>query len=145
MTRDEFVVLFREATEASVEFARRYVENELPSAVRFHVLLNQSSDKSHSTYPGDEGRELTCLAEKNAVNVLFRDGRCPAWIDVVVEAVSTRETRVRLRCCGRFVNSPQQMYYTRQGTGPFGIKGPNVPVDFKDRVKFPLPVVQPCG
>ena len=88
MTRTEFNNLLRKATAASIDFARRYVENDLPAAVRFHVLLNQSYDADATAeervYPEDNGREYSCLREDQVVDEIFRDGRCPEWIDVHV-------------------------------------------------------------
>lgn len=145
MTRSEFNDLLRKATAASVNFARRYVENDLPEAVRFRVLLNQSADNPAETavrmYPEDVGREFSGLSEEEVCNLLLRDGRCPQWVDVSVEAQSPTDTRVCLRCCGRFTDDTQRMYYSGGGMGPFGIKSPGLPLDFKEGTKFRVPMV----
>jgi hypothetical protein len=133
MTRSEFLCLLTKATAASVDFARRFVENELPESVRFHVLLNQE----------DDGREFSFLSSETVADVLVRDGRCPEWIDVAVEAQGDHQTLVRLLCCGRFTGDESRMYYARQGTGPFGIKSPNLPIDYVEGMRFRLPKVQP--
>lgn len=149
MTRSEFMSLLAKATNASVDFARRYVENDLPETVRFHVLLNQSYDGNAGAddrvYPKDDGCELPSVTPDGVADALVRDGRCPEWIDVAVEAEGSDHTLMRLLCCGRYTNDESRMYYTRQGTGPFGIKSPNVPFGYAEGSKFRIPKVQPCA
>jgi hypothetical protein len=147
MTRSEFICLLTKATAASLDFARRFVENELPESVRFHVLLNQSYDghakADERVYPEDDGRELPFLSSEGVADLLVRDDRCPEWIDVAVEAQGDHQTLVQLLCCGRFTDDERRMYYARQGTGPFGIKSPNLPSDYVEGTRFRLPRVQP--
>jgi hypothetical protein len=121
------------------------VANNLHESFRYHVLLNQSFDGNASTsvrvYPQDDDREYSSLSADEAVNVLVREGRCPEWIDISVEAESDSFTLMRLLCCGRFTDEPKQFYYTRQGTGPFGIKSPNLPLEHREGVRFPIPKI----
>jgi hypothetical protein len=149
MTRSEFIGLLTKVTAASVDFARRYVENDLTETVRFHVLLNQSYDGNAKAderlYPEDDGREFSSLTLEAVVDVLVRDGRCPEWIDVAVEAHGDDHTLMRLLCCGRYTDDESRMFYTRQGTGPFGIKSPNLPFGYAEGTKFRIPKVQPCA
>ena len=149
MTRSEFMSLLTKATRASVDFARRYVENDLPETVRFHVLLNQSYDGNANAeehiYSEDDGRELPSVTSDGVAELLVRDGRCPEWIDVAVEAEGGDHTLMRLLCCGRYTADESRMYYTRQGTGPFGIKSPNLPFGYAEGTKFRIPSVQPCA
>ena len=149
MTRSEFMSLLAKATTASVDFARRYVENDLPEAVRFHVLLNQSYDGNATAdervYPEDDGREYSCLSAHEVGNALLRDGRCPEWIDISVEAQSATDTRVCLLCCGRFTDDQHRMYYTDRGMGPFGIKSPALPFGYKEGTRFRVPMVRPVA
>lgn len=149
MTRDAFMDLLRRATADSIDFAKRFVTNDLPAAVRYRVLLSQSFDGNATSedrvYPEDEGREIECLSPDEVGDLLSREQRCPAWIDVSVEAQSSTETLVRLLCCGRFVNDPRRMYYMIGGMGPFGIKSPDLPLGFVEgETKFTLPMVKPC-
>jgi len=148
MTRSEFIALLNKATTAAMGFARTCVDNELPETVRFHVYLNQSFD-GHATaeervYPEDDGRELDCVSEEEVANAIFRDGRCPGWIDISVAAQSATHTQVDLVCCGRYTDNPRLMYYTARGMGPFGIKSPMMPVGFKEGTRFRLPLVLSC-
>ncbi len=149
MTRSEFMSLLAKATTASVDFARRYVENDLPESVRFHVFLNQSHDGNakadERVYSEDDRREFPSVTSDEVADVLLRDGRCPEWIDVAVEAEGRDYTLLRLLCCGRYTADEARMYYTQQGTGPFGIKSPNLPLGYAEGTRFRIPGVQPCA
>jgi hypothetical protein len=149
MTRSEFIGFLAKASASSLDFARRYVENELPETLRYHVLLNQSFDGNakpdERVYPEDDRREYPSLLAEAVADLLLRDGRCPEWIDVAVEAQAEDYTQMRLLCCGRYTDDQSRMYYTRQGTGPFGIKSPNLPPGYREGTRFRLPMVQPSG
>lgn len=148
MTRSEFVLLLERASASSLDFARRYVQNELSETLRYHVLLNQSCDDNakpdERVYPEDDGREYPSLSADAVADLLVREGRCPEWIDVAVEMQADDHTRMRLLCCGRYTDDELRMYYTRQGTGPFGIKGPNLPPGYVEGTRFTIPV-QACA
>ena len=149
MTRDEFIDLLAKASASSVEFARRYVENDLADGCRYHVLLNQSCDKraivEEGMYPEDDGIEYASLSSEEAADVVHREGRWPEWIDVSVEAEGAGYTLVRLLCCGRYTDDIQRMYYADRGMGPFGIKSPDLPRGYADGTKFVVPRVQAEG
>jgi hypothetical protein len=149
MTRDQFIVLLQKASVASVDFARRYVLNRLPEAHRYHVVLNQSFDGNATpeerVYPEDDGSEHTSISVEGVADLLLRDGRCPEWIDVSVEAEGADYTLLRLLCCGRYSEDQRRMYYTDRGMGPFGIKSPSFPPDYTDGGTFTIPKVQPDG
>ena len=147
MTRSEFMILLTDAAASSVDFARRFVENRLPKAVRFHVLLNQSYDGNaeadERVYPEDDKREFHSITADAVADLLVRDERCPEWIDVAVEAEGNDYTLIRVLCCGRYTDDESRMYYTRQGTGPFGIKSPDLPFGYSEGTKIQMPKVQP--
>jgi hypothetical protein len=149
MTRVEFIGLLHKASVASVDFARRYVRNRLPDTYRYHLALNQSFD-GHATpeervFPEDDGREHTSVSMEGVADLLLRDGRCPEWIDVSVEAEGADYTLLRLLCCGRYSEDRSRMYYTDRGMGPFGIKSPTLPPGYADEGTFTIPKVQPGG
>lgn len=108
MTRDEFQNRLNSAAAEAIVFARAFVENVLSDAARFHVLLNQSYDRNAAAqerlFPEEDGRAFDCLTDQEVVELLFRDGCCPEWIDVAVEGQSSTGTRVRLLCCGRYTS-----------------------------------------
>ena len=143
MTESEFHQLLLTASEHAVRFAERYVVQELPGTLRYHVLLNQSFDGNATSeevlYPEDDGKDVVRVSAQTVVALLYRDGRCPEWIDVSVEAVGTGFTLLRLLCCGRYTNDRKKMYYDDQGLGPFGIKSPALPSDYVEGSKFDIP------
>jgi hypothetical protein len=91
MTKFEFHEMLLTASNEAMRFANRYVAQQLPSTAKYRVVLNQSFDGNATSdevlYPEDDGREVLCSSAEEAVVLLYRDNRCPAWIDVAVEAV----------------------------------------------------------
>ena len=145
MTEAEFHELLLRASDEAIRFARRYVAQELPCTAKYHVELNQSFD-GHATsdevlYPADDGKEVTLVSAETVLALLYRDGRCPEWIDVSVEAVGTGFTLLRLLCCGRFTSDLQKMYYNDRGFGAFGIKSPYLPKNYTDGSQFEIPYI----
>ena len=149
MTESEFLQLFRVASNDAVDFARGYVVQELATDSKCRVKLNQSYDGNAEPdevlYPEDDGRAVACDSAEDVVKVLYRDGRCPEWIDVAVEAVGNGFTLLRLECCGRFTNSVEKMYYSNRGSAPFGVKSPKLPRDYTEGSRFQIPNTDwPC-
>jgi hypothetical protein len=146
MTRTEFIDLLEKASACSVQFARRYIENRLPDAHRYHVILNQSFDGNATAeervYPEDDGREQASISQDEVADLLLREHRCPEWIDVSVEAEGADYTLLQLLCCGRYSENLKQMYYADRGMGPFGIKSPTLPPGYIDGTTFKVPMVQ---
>ena len=143
MTEADFRVLLIASSFMAVRFGQRYVTQTLPFNFRYDVRLNRSCD-DHATpddvlYPDDNDRVVYCNAESDVVSLLSRDGRCPQWIDVSAARVGDTFTELELLCCGRFTNDRDKMYYTDRGTGPFGIKSPNLPPNYQDGTTFSLP------
>jgi hypothetical protein len=140
MTKDEFHKLLERASLAAIDFARQYVADELPKNLRFHLLLNQSCDDESTTddrvYPEDKGKDIIEDTQESVIKHLLRDGKCPQWIDVSVEATGNDFTLIELICCGRYTSDPAKMYYHDRGMGPFGIKSPVLPPDYDGKTKF---------
>ena len=90
-------------------------------------------------HQGDSHQDLTRISAETVVALLHRDGRCPEWIDVSVEAIGTGFTLLRLLCCGRYTDDRKKMHYDDQGLGPFGIKSPVLPPNYVEGSKFDIP------
>lgn len=92
-------------------------------------------------YPEDDERVVVLETGRDVVSLLYRDGRCPQWIDISAVRVGDAFTELQLLCCGRFTNDGNKMYDTRRGTGPFGIKSPVFPFGYEEDSKFSLPQI----
>lgn len=143
MTEADFRVLLTAASFMAVRFGQRYVTQTLPFDFRYDVRLNQPCD-DHATgddvlYPDDNDRVVSLATEADVVPLLYRDGRCPQWIDISVERIGVPYTELRLLCCGRFTDDGTKMYYSDRGLGPFGVKSPDLPPDFEDGTTFEIP------
>ncbi len=134
------------AASKAVEFARTLVTNNLPDKVRYVVYLGASYDGNpledgEVTFPDDAAKKENIFDEcSDVVNLLWRDGKVPEWINVTVLSETRDYTNIKLECCGRFSNKVDQMYHAHEGRAPFHVLGPPVPsgVDFSKGEKYKL-------
>lgn len=138
---EDFHTQLLAATYAALRFGQGYVKNRLPLEAEYIASLNQSYDARRAddevVYPEDDGRIVECGTARAAANLLYRDGRCPGWIDISVLAVRKERTVMHLVCCGRYVDDDQRLYYYDRGTQPFGIKSPALPLRRAGRFRLP--------
>ena len=143
MQEQEFIKLLSSATESARRFALNYVSNTLPAGSAYIVFLNQSHDAAALTqfdlYPHDNGKVIEAVNAAAVVDLLLRKGKVPVWIDISVSAVRTDKTVFTLHCAGRYSDEMNEAYYQHRHSGPFGIKSPLLPVDYKEGIKFELP------
>ncbi len=146
MTKADFHALLIAASVLAIRFGQRYVTQTLPFDFRYVVHLNQSYDE-HATpddrlYRDDNDRIVQLVSESDVVSLLYREGRCPKWIDISVAAIGDSFTELRLLCCGRFTDDRAKMYYSDRGLGPFGVKSPDFPANYEEGTRFTIPQ---CG
>jgi len=143
MHADQFRQLLNRASTAAVGLAERFVSDDLNSDIRYHIILNQSYDghatEQESLFPHDDGEEFDHATRAETVAQLCRDSRCPEWIDISVERVGPEYVVLRLLCCGRFTADHERMYYHDRNFGPFGIKSPDLPPNYREGDRFALP------
>ena len=142
MTSDEFLKLLNHSSTAAYAFAKNYVVEELPTDFLYSVSLNTSSDDLSLTtfdiYPNDNNKKIELIGNNEVVKLLCRKNKIPVWIDISVEKIYKEKTIFRLLCAGRYSDDENEFYYNNNGTGPFGIKSPNLPVDYVEGKKFNL-------
>ena len=146
MQPNEFRSLLDIASRAAIDFANQHVTQSLNYCCVYDVFLNQSHD-AHATaemtlYPEDDNVVRKRLSAAEVVELLCRNSKCPQWIDISATGVNPQFTVMTLLCCGRYVDDRSKLYYeARQGTGPFGIKSPNLPRDYQVGIRFSLPEI----
>lgn len=142
MTREEFLFHLNGASLIALKFAELYVKDKLTTDFRYNVVLNVSTDDKSliqfDIYPEDEGIIKLDLTDKEVVELLYRKNKVPVWIDINVLKSSRKSTTLNLLCAGRYTDKKEEFYYKENGSGPFGIKSPKLPVDFKEGNKFKL-------
>lgn len=147
MERPRFARQLEAAAEAARDFAKRYLEEPLPDAMRFRVRLNASHDANagphFKLYPEDasEARALETrdLDEAQVVELLWRDGWVPQWVDVMVaDVVDDEVTIIDITAAGRFIDDESTLYYEKTGLGCFGVKGPFLPPDYEEGRRFSI-------
>lgn len=144
MEKSEFQVLLIHSSKLACEFAKNYLLEYLPNDFRYTIQLNISFDnpmlKQFDIYPDDNEKIVELATEIETVDLLFRNGKVPVWINICVDTISENCTVLKLLCAGRYSNDNNEFYYLKNGTGPFGIKSPNLPANYIEGVKFNLPV-----
>ena len=135
MQKDTFHEHLILATGHSIKFAKRYVRNRLPEMFLFLVHLNQSYDGNplepgERVFPDDVAHHGACVGPLSAgqvVELLWRDGLVPEWIDISVERADGTHSFMELLCCGRFSDRAEQLYYAKTDICPFRCKSPTFP------------------
>jgi hypothetical protein len=152
MDRSIFEQHFVEAAAAARDFARQFIEETLPDAMRFRVHLNMSHDRNAAPdfklFPEDSSgaRELAfeALDVKQVIDVLWRDGYVPQWVDLMVVGETGDVTVLDVVTCGRFIDDEQRLYYSESGIAPFSPKGPWLPVDYVEGARFSIYARSSC-
>jgi hypothetical protein len=146
MDRSVFKQHFIQAAESARDFARTFLEEPLPDAMRFRVHLNQSYDAHASPdvrlFPEDSAEErrlaVRDVEADDVIDLLWRDGHVPEWIDVMVVAEMGDATILDVNACGRFNKDDKALYYTSTDVPPFGPKGPWLPAHWVEGQRFTI-------
>jgi hypothetical protein len=143
MTKTEFHNLLTDSSKLSFDFAQKYLLDILPIEFKYSVQLNVSQDNPNlekfEIYPNDNNKTVELITATEVVDLLCRNEKVPVWIDISVESVHKSSTVFRLLCAGRYSSDTNEFYYSKQGTGPFGIKSPTFPPSYEnDGTKFSL-------
>lgn len=142
MTKEEFTFHLNGASLVALKFAERYVKDKLTTDFKYNVILNGSTDNENLTqfdiYPEDTGIIKLDLTDEEVIELLYRKNKVPVWIDINVLKSNQKSTTFNLLCAGRYTDNKEEFYYNRNGTGPFGIKSPKLPIDYEEGKKFRL-------
>ncbi len=142
MTKQEFLFHLSGASFLTFKFAENFVKNKLSTNFKYNLHLNSSvDDKSQEKfdrYPEDNKKVYSNLNKNEVVELLYRKGKIPVWIDISVLNSNKNWTTLELICAGRYTNEKEELYYNKNGTGPFGIKSPTFPPNYKEGKKFKL-------
>ncbi|WP_075186522.1 hypothetical protein [Teredinibacter haidensis] len=146
ISREAFGNNLLSASRHALEFARTLVIKELPDDVKYVVCLGASYDgnpleSGEITFPEDYNENMRIFDEcEKVINLLWRDGKVPEWINISVASEEDGFTNVRLDCCGRYSSDPEQIYHAHEGRAPFHVLGPPVPqgVDIEKGQKYTL-------
>ncbi|GAB1264784.1 hypothetical protein [Aurantivibrio infirmus] len=132
------------AASLARDFSQGYILEVLPEKIKFIVLLGQSYDgrpleEREVAYTEDyEERERLFDSADSVVNLLWREGWVPEWINVQIRKEDSTFTYVELVCCGRFSNDKHLINHAHEGRAPFHVVGPALPLGYRDGEKFSL-------
>lgn len=139
----EFKQLLLSASDKAKKFASNYIENDLPADNVYNMQLCLSNDAPTLTqfdiYPEDKGKVIEMADIETVIATLLRKEKVPVWIDISVSEIKKGKTVLTLFCAGRYSGNIKELYYYQQDLGPFGIKSPNLPIDYKEGNKFKIP------
>ena len=143
MQEDEFKQLLASATEQAKQFVLNYIVNELSADNAYQIRLSLSHDDPELTqfdlYPEDNGKIVDMTDVSKVITTLLRKGKVPVWIDISVSEIKKDKTVLTLLCAGRYSDNINELYYHQRGLGPFGVKSPDLPVNYKEGTKFKIP------
>jgi hypothetical protein len=142
MDRTTFSQRFERAAARAHGYAQRFVIEQLPTPLRFRIALNSSCDANplhldERVFPGERSfdeRLLRCTSDE-VVQLLWRDGLVPEWIDLSVVMQLPDATLIEALCCGRFTANEGRLYHVREGLPPFHVLSPCLPAD-ETRTRF---------
>ncbi|MBC5835307.1 FAM151 family protein [Flavobacterium sp. F372] len=143
MTRDEFILHLRESSLIALKFAEHFVKDKLTTDFKYNVILNASNDdlnfNQFDFYQEDNGIIKLNLIDIEVIDLLYRKNKVPVWININVLKSSRKSTTFNLLCAGRFTDNKEEFYYNNKiGSTPFGIKSPELPIDYSQGKKFSL-------
>lgn len=143
MTKEEFNILLSECSKKAIDFASKYVSNDMPFKFKYDVRLNVSNDNPNLTqfdiYPEDNNKTYSAISHNEVVDILVRKNKVPVWIDIFVDSTKKDCTLIKIWCSGRFSDDSSHYYYNKNKTACFGIKSPNLPIEYREGEKFKLP------
>ena len=143
MQEEEFKHLLLSATKQAKQYAVQYIENEVPADNAYYVRLSLSHDDPGLTqfdlYPEDSGKTVEMADISKVITTLLRKGKVPVWIHIYVSKIKKNKTVLTLLCAGRYSDNIHELYYHQRGLGPFGVKSPDLPVNYKEGTKFKIP------
>lgn len=106
LTQEEFVHLLLTAARLSIEIAQEQVVGTIPQEIRWELLGFERSGKESSL--------------EEIVAILYRDGRFPVIVDVMVTGMLNASTIIRLIASGHdFVDDTEKTWNMPAGMGPF--------------------------
>jgi hypothetical protein len=145
--RETFARRFHAAAADTREFARQFLEEELPETLRFRLRLNSSYDgnplhSDETVYPEDSAPERArtlrdCSAEQ-VIATLWRGESVPEWINLQIVGVTATSTLVEILSCGRFTSNDRLLYHQPEGRAPFHVLGPSLPMHWAQGQRFSI-------
>ena len=143
MTKDEFLLHLKELSLVALKFAERFVKEKLTTDFKYNVILNASNEdlnlNQFDFYQEDNGIIKLNLTDIEAIDLLYRKNKVPVWININVLKSSRKSTTFNLLCAGRYTDNKEEFYYNNKiGSTPFGIKSPNLPINYSEGKKFSL-------
>lgn len=139
MEKSQFEENLNKATEFVLKFSQEFLIGKLPLSYTYLIFPNQSYDGNplvgdEELFPKDsllKNNPVGYLKDE-VINFLWRKGKVPEWVNVMIHSYDEERTYVSLICCGRFTADDRLLYHEREGYQPFHVLGPNLPPNFEN-------------
>ena len=119
MNREAITVLLPKATEHTVSFARTMVSDKLPGKIGYRIR-------------SERGISLPeVLTESEVIDLVWNDSGILSWVDLAVCGSDDVFTYVGIDLSRDRVTEEKSTAYYSRGMGPFGIKSPILPANWK--------------
>ena len=142
MEQGQFLQLLQEVSLLTQQLTQSLVIDVLPPTFHYQVILNASFDElacpTFTIYPEDDNKQFPQLNAQDVIQLLWRQGKIPVWIDSSIIKATDKITTLQLLCAGRYTADDKKLYYHKRKQGPFGIKSPALPTNYQKGVKFKL-------
>jgi hypothetical protein len=135
MNREAFQQHLDEATETIICGTRTFVTNELPSDYLYLISHNEGFNPSVTdgqSFPEDaryKGVYVGPLDSPGVTDHLWRNGKVPRWINIIVHTADDHHTFFLLRCSGCF--SAVEDFDHKDRPIPFNLRLPPPPPDWR--------------
>jgi len=113
------ISLVRKASEHTVVFARSMVSDSLPAEVRYRVRSERGV------------LQPEVLTEAEVVDLVWSEDGVLRWVDFSVCNADENFTYIGMDLARDRVAEEQATVYFARGMGPFGVKSPVHPIDWK--------------
>ena len=92
------------------------------------LFLRRMGESRRRLDPEDDSYEQafryrSCSSDE-IVDLLWRDGRVPEWVDLRAIDLVGEDVVIEARCCGRFTADDSTLYHQHGGMAPFNPQGP---------------------
>lgn len=141
MHKNHFKDNLKKSTLSAIEFGVKFINNKISNNITYDVALNCSYDENlidYEIYREDDKKLIKDIDLDKVVEVLYRNGKVPAWINISICKSNKRNTRLMLECAGRYTDDLSNLYYVSSGTHPFGVKSPQMLPWIKEGDKYYL-------
>lgn len=121
MERKRFTENFKKAIHRSIEFGQKFITEVLPSNYVLFLIEIDSLGKHDSKNVGTYG------SVDGAIDLLYKDGAIPRWINLNIKTIKNNTTVIRCEYSNIFIEKESNLLHIEEQLPPFHVLGPHIP------------------